>query len=419
VTREVILTLGLLLGAGLAARLVAQAVGAPEVLMLVGAGALLGPSALDVVDVPLPSLGAQLVFTLGVSAILFHGGLSLSLDVLRGVWVSLGLLAILGVVLTTIVVGLAAAALFGLPVTEGLLVGAVLSPTDPAILIPLFVGSRLRPRLAQTVVAESALNDPTGAVLALTLAGVVLSGDASIGEPVLEFAGDLAISTVLGIVAGVVLSATISSHRAGIWRDSAPIAVLAVVAISYVSLDSAGGSGYLGSFLAGLVVGNMERLGLAMHSEHERDMRIFASTLADVVTAFVFVTVGANLPFDAIADQALPGLGVIAVLVLVARPIAVAACALPDRRARWSLPELAFLSWTRETGVVPAALVGVLAGLHVPHGDVLSSVVAIAIIVTLLVQAMPAPWIARRLGLIEADADEDGPRVPAVAGERP
>jgi cell volume regulation protein A len=416
VAREVILTLGLLLGAGLAARLAAQVIAVPEVLMLVGAGALLGPSALDVIDVPLPSLAAQLVFTLGVSAILFHGGLSLSLDVLRGVWISLGLLAIAGVLITTAVVGLAAAALFGLPVAQGLLVGAVLSPTDPAILIPLFVGSRLRPRLAQTVVAESALNDPTGAVLALTLAAVVLTGDTSIGEPVADFAGDLLISTVLGIVAGVVLSATISSHRAGIWRDSAPIAVLAVVAISYVSLDSAGGSGYLGAFLAGLVVGNMERLGLAMHSDHERDMRIFAGTLADVVTTFVFVTVGANLPFDALADELLPSLAVIAVLVLVARPLTVAACALPDRRARWSLAELTFLSWTRETGVVPAALVGVLAGLGVPNVDVLSSVVAIAIIVTLLGQALPAPWLAGRLGLLEPDGEPGEAPVAALAG---
>ncbi len=418
-TRDVILTLGLLLGAGLAARLVAQVVGAPDVLLLVGAGALLGPSGLDVIDLPLPSLAAQLVFTLGVSAILFHGGLSLSVDVLRGVWISLGLLAILGVILTTVIVGLAATALFGLPLTQGLLVGAVLSPTDPAILIPLFVGSRLRPKVAQTVVAESALNDPTGAVLALTLAAAVLSGDASLGHPVTEFAGDLALSTVLGLVAGVALSATISSHRAGIWRDSAPIAVLAVVAISYVSLDSAGGSGYLGAFLAGLVVGNMEQLGLAMHSEHEHDMRVFAGTLADVVTAFVFLTIGANIPFQALVDHLLPGLAVIAVLILVARPIAVAVCAAPDRRAAWSLPELAFLSWTRETGVVPAALVGVLAGLRVPHGDILSSVVAIAIIVTLLAQALPAPWLAARLGLIDgADEDKDveAARAAALAG---
>ncbi len=403
-TRDVILTLGLLLGAGLAARGLAVALGVPEVLVLVAAGALLGPSALDVVDVPLDSLGAQLVFTLGVSAILFHGGLSLSLDVLRRVWISLGLLAIAGVVLTTAVVGVTASVAFGMPLDQGLLLGAVLSPTDPAILIPLFVGSRLRQKVAQAVVAESALNDPTGAVLALTLAAVVLSGDASIGAPVADFVSELALSSVLGILAGVVLSATISSHRAGIWRDSAPIAVLGVVAIGYVSLDSAGGSGYLGAFLAGLVVGNMEQLGLAMHSEHERDMRIFAGTLADVVTVFVFLAVGANLPFATMVDDALPGLAVIAVLVLVARPLTVMACTAPDRRARWTRAELAFLAWTRETGVVPAALVGVLAGLGVPGVDVLASVVALAIVTTLVVQAVPAPWLARRLGLLDPES---------------
>jgi len=412
VTREVILTLGLLLGAGLAARVIGQLARVPELLVLVGAGALLGPSALDVVDVPLDTLGAQLVFTLGVSAILFFGGLSLSLDVLARVWLSLGLLAVVGVVITAIVVGAAAAVVFDLSLAEGLLIGAVLSPTDPAILIPLFVGSRLRAKVAQTVVAESALNDPTGAVLALAIAGTIVSGDPSLGAGA-DFVGQLAVSTVLGIVAGVVLAATISSHRAGIWRDSTPLAVLAVVAIGYVSLDSAGGSGYLGAFLAGLVVGNMERLGLAMHSEHERDLRLFAGTLADVVTTLVFVIVGASLPFGALGEHWLAGVAVIAVLLLVARPLTVLACTMPDRRAGWTAPELVFLCWTRETGVVPAALVGVLAGLGAPNGDVLASVVAIAIVVTLLVQALPARWLAGRLGLLDAPGSRPDPETAA------
>jgi cell volume regulation protein A len=421
-TRDVILTLGLLLAAGLVARAVAQLLRVPEVLMLVAAGAVLGPSVLDVLDVPLSSLGAQLAFTLGVSSILFYGGLSLSVDVLRSVWVSLGLLAVAGVALTSVVVALAAMVVFDLSFAEAMLLGAVLSPTDPAILIPLFVGSRLRAKVAQTVVAESALNDPTGAVLALTLAVVVLSGDASVAGPVADFVVELLISTALGLVTGVVLSAVISSRRAGIWRDSAPIAVLAVVAIGYVSLDSAGGSGYLGAFLAGLVVGNMERMGLAMHSEHARDMRVVAATLSDVVTAFVFILVGANLPFGTMADELLPGLAVIAVLVLVARPLTVVVCTAPDRRARWTRRELTFLSWTRETGVIPAALVGVLAGLGVPNVDILASVVALAIVVTLLIQALPAPWLARRLGLLEAsgpgaaDVIEDPRPMTAAAG---
>jgi cell volume regulation protein A len=402
-TRDVILTLSLLLVAGLFARLLATLLRIPEIVFLLGIGALLGPSALEVIDVPLDSLAAQLVFTLGVSTILFFGGLNLSLAILRKVWLSLGLLAVVGVILTAVITGAAAALVFGLPFEQGLLIGAVLSPTDPAILIPLFIGSRLRPKVAQTVVAESAFNDPTGAVLALAIAGALVSGQSSLTGPAGDFVGQLALSTAGGVLAGLVLSAAISSRRTGIWRESSAIAVLAVLAMSYVSLDFAGGSGYLGAFLAGLIVGNMKLLGLSMHDEHNRDLLITTRSLADIVTIFVFVLVGANLPFHELGEEIVPALAVVAVLLLVARPITVAICCLPDRRSRWSRAELAFVCWTRETGVVPAALVGVLAALAVPNGDLLASVVALAILVTLAVQAVPAPWLARRLGLLEVD----------------
>jgi len=364
-------------------------------------GALFGPSVLDVVDAPLDSIGVQLMFTLGVSLILFYGGLNLSLPLLRRVWVGLGLLVVPGLILTALITGATAYLVFDLPFEAALLVGAVLSPTDPAILIPLFVRSRLRPKVAQTVIAESAFNDPTGAVLALALAGVLLSGDGSLADPVAEFAIDLGVSTVIGVIAGVLLAAAISSHRSGIWRESSALAVLTVVTISYFSLDTAGGSGYLGAFLAGLIVGNMEHLGLAMHSEHEREMRAFAFNTADLVTLFVFVILGANIPFAELGENLLPALAVLAVLMLVARPLTVLACTLPDRAAAWTARERIFLCWTRETGVVPAALVGVLAGLGVPHTEIYASVVALAIVLTLVFQALPASWLAGRLGLLE------------------
>jgi cell volume regulation protein A len=401
-TEDVILTLSLLLSAALAARLVASVVRVPEILVLVLFGALLGPSVLDVIDVPFNSIGAQLMFTLGVSLILFYGGLNLSLDVLRRVWVGLGMLVVPGVLLTALITGAVAYLAFDLSWTAALLMGAVLAPTDPAILIPLFVRSRLRPKLIQTVVAESAFNDPTGAVLALALAGVLLSGGGSLATPVEEFVIDLGISTALGVVAGVLLSAAISSHRAGLWRESSPLAILAVVTIGYFSLDSAGGSGYLGAFLAGLIVGNMERLGLAMHSVHEREMTRFAFNLADLVTLFVFLVLGANIPFETLGDNFLPALAVLAALMLLARPLTVFVCTVPDRWAGWTRREQAFLCWTRETGVVPAALVGVLAGLGVPNNDAYASVVALAIVATLVLQALPATWLARRLPLMDS-----------------
>jgi cell volume regulation protein A len=153
-----------------------------------------------------------------------------------------------------------------------------------------------------------------------------------------------------------------------------------------------------------------------MHSEHEREMRIFVSTVADVMVMLVFVTLGANLPLREIADQLAPGLAVIAALILIARPVTVLACLLPDRRGSWSRDELVFLAWTRETGVVPAALAGIMVGLHVPDADLVVTTVALAIIVTLGVQATTKRWLARRLHLIESLVPPaQPPREPASA----
>jgi cell volume regulation protein A len=220
VTRDVLLTLSLMLSAALAARFLASLARIPEILLLVLFGALLGPSMLDVIDVPLDSLGAQLIFTLGVSMILFYGGLNLSFRVLRQVWVE------------------ARAAhpggdpdggshrrgpahlAFGLSLDRGAAHGSSAIAHRSRHPDTAVRRSRLRPKVAETVVAESAFNDPTGAVLAPALASVLVSGDSSVGTPVADFLANLAISTVIGIVAGVLLSATVSSRRGGIWRES-------------------------------------------------------------------------------------------------------------------------------------------------------------------------------------------------------
>lgn len=397
--RDVIEVIAILLAAGLVSDLLAGILRVPRMLVLVGAGALLGPHAIDRLDLPLDSVGVQILLTLGVSMILFYGGLGLTFRVLRPVALGLGLLAVPGVLVTAVVTGSVAALAFDLPFEAGLLVGAVLAPTDPAILIPLFERMGLRAKVRQTVVAESALNDPTGAVLALAVAAFVLGEGETLADPLWEFVADMAVSTGVGIAFGVLLALVISERRIGFWRESPGIAVLFVLAGGYFTIDSAGGSGYLGAFIAGLIVANMDELGLGMHSARERDMRSFIATSADLMVMFVFITLGANLPFDDFGDQALPALATIAALILVARPVTVLACLLPDRRGRWQREEIAFVAWTRETGVVPAALAAVLIAEGVPYEAELVTVVAMAILVTLLVQSTTKTWLARRLGL--------------------
>jgi potassium/hydrogen antiporter len=399
--RDVIETLAILLAAGVVSELVAGALRLPRMVVLLGAGVLLGPEVLDAIELPLESIGVQLLLTLGVSFILFYGGLGLSFAVLRPVALGLGLLAVPGVVLTALVTGAVATLAFDLPLEVGFLIGAVLAPTDPAILVPLFEHLSVRAKVTQTIVAESALNDVTGAVLALALAGFVIEDGGSLAAPLGEFVLDLVLSTAIGAALGVLLAIAVSTRRLGIWRESPVIAVFLVVAGGYFALDYAGGSGYLGAFLAGLIVSNMDALGLGMHSHREAELRFFASATADVMVVFIFITLGANLPFETMMDEALPALATLAALIFLARPLTVLACLLPDRRGRWRREELAFLSWTRETGVVPAALVGVLVAEGVRQESELITVVALAIVVTLALQSTTKAWLARRLGLDE------------------
>jgi potassium/hydrogen antiporter len=402
--RDVIEIIALLLVAGLVSELVAGILRVPRMLVLVGAGALLGPHAIGELDLPLDSIGVQILLTLGVSMILFHGGLGLTFSVLRPVAVGLGLLAVPGVVITALVTGGAAALVFDLPFEAGLLIGAVLAPTDPAILIPLFERMRLRPKVVQTVVAESALNDPTGAVLALAVAAFVLGEGGTLTDPFVEFLLDVALSAALGIAFGVLLALVVSNRRLGVWRETPSIAVLLVVSAGYFTIDFAGGSGYLGAFLAGLIVSNMDELGLGMHSHRELEMRSFVAIVADLMVMLVFIALGANLPFGDIADEALPALATVAALILVARPLTVLACLPLDRRGRWQPAELAFVTWTRETGVVPAALAGVLVAEGVPYETEIVTVVAVAIVATLAIQSTTKAWLARRLGLLDEEA---------------
>ena len=101
-------------------------------------------------------------------------------------------------------------------ISTGLLIGAVLAPTDPAILIPLFARIGIRQKIEQTAIAESALNDATGAVLALVSPGSYSPGMRRSTGPPVDFLQDLAIATALGIGFGIVLARRLRSPRGSV-----------------------------------------------------------------------------------------------------------------------------------------------------------------------------------------------------------
>ena len=186
------------------------------------------------------------------------------------------------------------------------------------------------------------------------------------------------------------------------------MAILAVVALVYFSSETLGGSAYLAAFVMGLIVGNMDHFRLRQHEESEKMLEDFVGQVAEIAVLLVFVTLGINLPFDALGKYLLGGLVVMLVFIFVARPVTVLACLLPDRRGRWTREEIIFLSWCRYTGVIPAAVASILLARGVEGAEIAVSLVALAVVATLLLQASTAGWLARRLGLIE-DPDPAAP----------
>ncbi len=406
---QILFNFGVILGAGLVSQLVARLLRIPEMIVLIAAGALIGPSVLGIASNPLGGMGAQLLFNIGVAMILFHGGIGISLRVISRTAVGLGLLVLPGVALTAFIVALVVAPVFGVGFPIALMVGAVLAATDPAILIPLFERLNLRPKISQTVIAESAFNDPVGTVLTLAVAGAVESGHFTLSGPALDFAKELVLGALIGVVAGLLLSYLVASTtRAGIWDEAPGVAILVVVALAYFSNEQVGGSGYLAAFVMGLIVGNMEEFKLGHNEEHRRLLDGFVSQVAEIATLLIFVTLGLNLPFGTLEKYFLGGLAVMAVFIFVARPVTVLACLLPDRRGKWTPKEMLFLSWCRETGVIPTAVAGLLLAQGVQGAGIAVSMVALAVFSTLLLQATTAGFLARRLGLTENPGSAPG-----------
>ena len=207
----------------------------------------------------------QLLFSLGVSLILFYGGLELSLQSSPGSGVGLGLLAVPGRRdHGRSSSGAAAALAFEIPFEQGFLIGAVVAPDrprdpDPALRAPARPAEG-RPDRGRRVGAQrpdrrsAGPHDrrvhPRGRGVGGGRRRRVLSptsGSRSCSEP----------------RSG---SCSRSSSRSAASASGASLPALVVglaVAAGYVSIDAAGGSGYLGAFIAGLIVGNSERFGLS------------------------------------------------------------------------------------------------------------------------------------------------------------
>jgi cell volume regulation protein A len=153
-------------------------------------------------------------------------------------------------------------------------------------------------------------------------------------------------------------------------------------------------------FVFGIMLGNQSALGFKVAPRDEMQLEDFILTTSLVMRMFIFILLGSQVNFGLMNQYFLGGTAVVTVFMLLARPLSVFACTLPDRRAHWSFKEMLFMCWTRETGVIPGALAGLLLGVKAPGAEMIASVTFIAILMTILIQATTTKWLAKKLDLL-------------------
>jgi cell volume regulation protein A len=399
--KHTLLVFGIILGIGTFSGLLARMARVPDVVVFLLVGMLIGPGMLGFVDIKADSTVNQLILIFGSSYILFDGGASIKLKVLKEVWITLLVIATIGVLITAAITGVAAYYFLGVPFIVALLLGATLASTDPATLVPVFKQIKIKDRVAQTVMSESAFNDAMGAIVTFTVLGVAMgSGEFSAGDALGGLLKQSIIGIIIGGVLGYLAAVLISHEKYSFLQDFAPAVTLMAVIGAYMTADGLQASGFMAVFVFGIMMGNVDSLGFKQSEHESHQLEDFVMTTAFIMRLFIFILLGTQVDFGLMNQYLWAGVGVVVVFMLVARPVTVFLCALPDRRAKWSFKEMLFMCWTRETGVIPGALAGMLVGMKAPGAEIIASVTFIAILMTILIQATTTKWLAKRLDLL-------------------
>lgn len=388
-THQIILVVGLLFIASILASLISSRIGAPLLLIFLVIGMLMGeqgPGGLVFHDFQT----AHLIGSLALAVILFDGGLRTRVASFRvGLRPAL-MLATIGVVVTVAITGLITSWVLGLPLLEGLLIGAIVGSTDAAAVFYLLHahGLELKERIGATLEIESGSNDPMAIFLTVALIELVLGEHNSPGWGlVLEFVQQMGLGAVVGLAGGYALAQCI--NRVPLTPGLYPLLAVAGALVVFGLTAVAGGSGFLAVYLAGIVLGNRR-------VQSAQNIRRFHDGMAWLAQIVMFLMLGLLITPSHLLDVAPQALLVAGVLLLVARPVAVLVSLLPFR---FPLHEQLFIGWVGLRGAVPIllGLFPLLAG--VDNAGVYFNIAFFVVLLSLVFQGWTVAPVARWLEL--------------------
>lgn len=382
----VILAVAALLAAGVLGAGFADRLRIPGALLFLCLGMVIGDEGLDLVSLADPVV-AQAAGSVALLLIIYGGGLTTApVDLRRAAGPGL-LLATIGVLLTAGIVAAGAWLLLDVDVITALLIGAVVSSTDAAAVFTVLRRAPLPRQLVALLEVESGANDPAAIILTIGLLEAWRSSPSALDWAVFGLM-QLGGGAVAGALVGLAGSWLLNRARLGA-GGLYPVLALAVGGLSYGLAAAGGASPFLAVYVTGLVVG-------ARVPRHRRSIRTFHDGLANTAEIGLFLLLGVLVFPSQLPELAPSALAITAVLVLIARPVAVVACLV---WSSFSARELALVSWSGLRGAVPIVLATFPITAAHPDGVLIFNLIFFVVLVSVAVQGVSVAGVGRRLGL--------------------
>ncbi|MER5896030.1 cation:proton antiporter [Streptomyces sp. NPDC001876] len=407
---EIYLGIALTLILATGSQILASKLRVPALIILLPAGFTAGALTDVIHPDKLMSQNFDVLVSMSVAVILYDAGLGLNLRKLTGRTRGIvGRLLLLGVLVTFLFTSALAPAMFDMPLKVAAMLGVILVVSGPTVVGPILDFVRPSDKVRRILIWEGTLTDPIGGILgALVFHAIATTHRVDIGRgyQIGQFAISMAVGLIGGAVGTALLWFTLRTLRLG--ETLGTLAQLAtVIAVSAGADIVRDDTGLIAAIVTGLAVTNIK--GFDMPAR-----RPFFETLAQLIIGLLFVSISSTVTPASLVPVLLPALGLIAVLVLVVRPLV---SYMSTAGSGLSMGERAFVGWMAPRGIVAAATASAFSANLVDRGvngaARILPVTFLVIVGTVLLYSLSAAPVARMLGIVKPT----GTRLLLVGGE--
>jgi sodium/hydrogen antiporter len=357
--------------------------------VFVAAGFVLGQGGFEVLDLDPRSDFVQALAVIALILILFRDGLEVEQEMLQKAWHLPFRKLALAMPLTAVLVALVTHSLTDLGWTESLLVGALLSPTDPVLSSGVVTNPRVPRVIRHSLNLESGLNDGLAlpAVLAFTAAAESRDDFVWWHFVLQDVLVGAATGVVVALVAARLMPRGASAHQKALYG-------LGVAFVAYgTAVLPPEGNGFIAVFVAAIAFG-------IWRPDIRECFETRSEDVLEIVKLGVFLVFGAIFTFDQLFEDGWAAVAIAAFTLLAARPIAVFVALAGSRQV--DLAGKAFMAWFGPKGVATMTYALFVFGSSAPEAARVVGIAALTVFASVFVHGLTdhpgTEWMARRTG---------------------